>query len=126
MSSVKPGSNCCLSIQYFLPSKPLDQHNAAYWCGQWITCSTVSLSVRHLRPFKLFYYFQRSSHLMTPHILHKHFDRHRNFHIGRLFAACWNTDMSVSTLEVSLLCYEQYFNLQCLDMIYLLISPNVR
>ena len=51
---------------------------------------------------------------------------HRLCHIGVFFDTCWNTDMSVSTLEVSLLCYEQYFNLQCLDIIYLLISPNVR
>ena len=41
MASAKPGAEFYLSIHYLLPSKTVDKHNAASWCGQLITCSTV-------------------------------------------------------------------------------------
>ena len=65
MTGDKPETDFCLIIHSFIPSKPGDHHNVAYWCGQWITCSIVSLYVRNLGNFELFFYSQRSSHLPT-------------------------------------------------------------
>ena len=104
MTSDKSGVECCLCIHYLRPSKPVDQHNSASWHGKWITCSTVSLYVRHLGSFKWFRYLQYFIHLATPHIPHDHCDSHCCYHIGIFFAAFLNTEMSVSTLEMCLFC----------------------
>ena len=121
MASDKPGEECCLSIHSLRPSNHVDHNIAASWRGQWITWSTVSLSVRNLGKFEWFYSFQRYSHLPTPQIPYEHFYRHRCCHIVRLFAARWNTDMTVSTSEISLLCDDQYFNLRCLDVVFFIV-----
>ena len=93
MASAKPGSECCIIIHDLRPSKPVDQHNSASLCEQCITWYTISLSIRHLGHLKWFSYFQRFTHLPTPHMPYDHFDSHCFFQIGRLFAACCNTDM---------------------------------
>ena len=54
-------------------------------------------------------------------ITRDHFDIHRRCHIGIFFAAFWNTDMSVSTLEISLLCDDQYFNLRFFYIIFFIV-----
>ena len=120
IDSDKPGAECYIRIHYLITSKTVDQHNTASWCRQQITCSNVSLSIRHLCHFEWLCYLQSYSHLPTTYIPHDHFDIHRLCHIGRLFDACWNTDMSMSTLEMFLLCDEQYFKLRCLDIIFLI------
>ena len=126
MAIAKTGAECCIKIHYLRTYKPMDQHNELFWWGKWITGSTVSLPVRNLGTFEWFYSFQRLSHLPTSHIPHDHFDRHGCWHIDRFFAACWNTHMSVSTLEMCLLCDDQYFKLQYFDIIFLLFWKILR
>ena len=121
MASAKPGFYCCLGIHSLVPSKPVQQHNAASWCSQWIMCSDFSLSVSQMGHFEWFFYFQCSIHLPTPHINHECFDIHHCFHIDISVAACWNTGMSVSTFEMSLLCDDQYFKLRYLDVIFFIV-----
>ena len=126
MVSAKPGVDCCLSIHYLRPYKPMEQHNSASWCGHWITWSTVSLFVEHLGHLELFWSFQQFSHLSTLHIPCDHFDSHRCWHIGILFSVCCNNDMSVSSLEIYILCEEHYFKLRFWILSFLLFWTNVR
>ena len=98
----------------------MDQNNSASGCIQLIIWSAVSLSVSHLGHFGWFCSFQRSNNLLTPHIPHDHFESHCRCHIGRLFAACCNTNMYVISWEMSLLYDYQYFELWCLDIIFLI------
>ena len=93
MTSDKPGSECCIIIHDLRPSKPVDQHNSASLCKQCIPWYTISLSIRHLGHLKWFSYFQRFTHLPTPHMPYEYFDSHCFFQIGRLFSACCNPDM---------------------------------
>ena len=124
-SSAEYGDECCRIIHSLIPSNPVDHNIAVSWCGQWMTCFTVSLSVRHLGHSAWFFSFQHYIHLLAPHILYDHFDNHHLCHIGRFFSSFCNTDMSVSTLEISLLCNDQYFKIQFLNIIFLFFWPNV-